>query len=248
MNHISNIALITGANKGIGFAIARQLGASGHMVWLGCRDMSRGEVAARSLRDEGIDARAVQLNVTDDTSVTKAAKTIEQAVGHVDVLVNNAGLMFAEAPSLSSESIDEIKQMFDANVFGVLRVTQAFLPLLRKSSAARIVMMSSGLSSLSDALDMRSETWSVGFGGYCASKTALNMLTVKLAKELDREGIKVNAVDPGLTSTDMTGNGPGHSAEEGARPAVALANIHAYGPSAGFFACSTTGDLVSKPW
>jgi NAD(P)-dependent dehydrogenase (short-subunit alcohol dehydrogenase family) len=109
-------------------------------------------------------------------------------------------------------------------------------------------MMSSGLSSLTDALDMRSETWTAGFGGYCASKTALNMLTVKLAKELDREGIKVNAVDPGLTSTDMTGNGAGHSPEEGARPAVGLATTHAYGPTAGFYACAASGELVQKNW
>jgi len=109
-------------------------------------------------------------------------------------------------------------------------------------------MISSGLSSLSEALDMRSETGTVGFAGYCVSKTALNMLTVKLAKELDREGIKVNAVDPGLTSTDMTGNGPGHSPEEGARPAVVLATTSAFGPSTGFYACSASGDLVEKRW
>lgn len=101
-----------------------------------------------------------------------------------------------------------------------MRVTQAFLALLRKSKAARIVMMSSGLSSLTDALDMRSETWTVGFGGYCASNTAPNMLTVKLAKELDREGIKVNAVDHGLTSTDTIGNGPGHQHQDGVRPVL----------------------------
>ncbi|BCP55700.1 short-chain dehydrogenase [Kaistia sp. 32K] len=242
------IALVTGANKGIGLAIARQLGANGHSLWLGCRDLQRGDAAARELRNAGIDARAVQLDVTNEASVAAAAGTVEREAGKLDVLVNNAGVMFSPPPSVAEESIDEIRQMFEANVFGVLRVTQAFLPLLRKSEAARIVMMSSGLSSLSDALDMRSETWSVGFAGYCASKTALNMLTVKLAKELDREGIKVNAVDPGLTSTDMTGNGPGHSPEEGARPAVALATMHAFGPSAGFYACSASGDLVPKRW
>ncbi|MEB2847009.1 SDR family NAD(P)-dependent oxidoreductase [Rhizobiales bacterium RZME27] len=248
MIQTSPIALVTGANKGIGLAIARQLGTAGHTVWLGCRDISRCEVAARELRDRGIDAHAVLLDVTDGASVSNAANTIESEVGRLDVLVNNAGLMFGPPPSLAEESIDEMQRMFDTNVFGVMRVTQAFLPLLRKSKAARIVMMSSGLSSLTDALDMRSETWTVGFGGYCASKTALNMLTVKLAKELDRYGIKVNAVDPGLTSTDMTGNGPGHSPEEGARPAVALATTHAYGPTAGFYACAPSGELVLKSW
>ncbi|OYR08835.1 SDR family oxidoreductase [Brucella thiophenivorans] len=248
MTYTSPIALITGANKGIGLAIARQLGKAGHIVWLGCRNISGGEKAARELRDNGVDARAVQVDVTDGVSVSNAVKAVESEAGRLDVLVNNAGLMFGSPPSLAEESIDEMRRMFDTNVLGVMRVTQAFLPLLRKSRAARIVMMSSGLSSLTDALDMRSETWTVGFGGYCASKTALNMLTVKLAKELDREGIKVNAVDPGLTSTDMTGNGLGHSPEEGARPAVALATTHAYGPTAGFYACTSSGEIIQKSW
>jgi NAD(P)-dependent dehydrogenase (short-subunit alcohol dehydrogenase family) len=248
MSDKHRIALVTGANKGIGLAIARQLGTHGYSVWLGCRDMARGEAAANQLRVEGIKAESLQLDVTDDASVASAVATLAAQAGWLDVLVNNAGVMFAPPPSLAEENLDDIRQMFDTNVFGVLRVTQAFLPLLRKSTAARVVMMSSGLASINDAMDMRSETWTVGFGGYCSSKTALNMLTVKLAKELDRDGIKVNAVDPGLTSTDMTGNGPGHSAEEGARPAVALAMTHAYGPTGGFFACAPSGELIQKNW
>ncbi len=248
MQNTNRIALVTGANKGIGLAIARQLGASGHSVWLGCRNLERGEAAAADLRNTGIDARAVQLDVTDADSVSAAAAAVSREAGRLDALVNNAGLMFGPPPSAAEESIEEMQQMFETNVYGVMRVTQAFLPLLRKSGAARIVMMSSGLSSLGEALDMRSETWSVGFAGYCASKTALNMLTVKLAKELASEGIKVNAVDPGLTSTDMTGNGPGHSPDQGARPAVALATTHAYGPTGGFYACTDEGQLLLKPW
>jgi NAD(P)-dependent dehydrogenase (short-subunit alcohol dehydrogenase family) len=248
MSDLNRITLVTGANKGIGLAIARQLGTQGHSVWLGCRDLARGEAAADQLRAEGIKAQAVQLDVTDDASVASAVATLSHHTDRLDVLVNNAGVMFAPPPSLAEESLDEVRQMFDTNVFGVLRVTQAFLPLLRKSSAARVVMMSSGLASINDAMDMRSETWTVGFGGYCSSKTALNMLTVKLARELDRDGIKVNAVDPGLTSTDMTGNGPGHSVDVGARPAVALATIHAYGPTGGFFACAPSGELIQKSW
>ncbi|MES5097393.1 SDR family oxidoreductase [Agrobacterium sp. BA1120] len=248
MTDTQTTALITGANKGIGLAIARQLGKHGYVVWLGCRDVSRADAAVEHLQSEGIDARAVQLDVTNEGSVAAAVRVVGYDNSGLDVLVNNAGLMYAPPPSLEEESIDEIRQMFETNVFGTLRVTQAFLPLLRRSKAARIVMMSSGLSSLEDALDMRSEMWGVGFGGYCASKTALNMLTVKLAKELDREGIKVNAVDPGLTSTDMTGNGPGHSPDVGARPAVALSTMHAYGPSGGLYACSAQGELVRKNW
>lgn len=242
------VALVTGANKGIGFAIARQLGMLGYMVWLGCRNSDRGDAAASELRRAGIDARSVQLDVTDEGSVDRAAATVETESAYLDVLVNNSGVLFGSSFVVSEEPIDEIRQMFETNVLGTLRVTQTFLPLLRKSQAGRIVMMSSGLSSLSDALDMRSETWTVGLAGYCASKTALNMLTVKLAKELEREGIKVNAVDPGLTSTDMTGNGPGHSPEEGARPAIALATTHAFGPSAGFYACSASGELIQVRW
>lgn len=241
-------ALITGANKGIGFAIARQLGAQGHTVWLGCRDARRGEVAVRALTDAGIDARGVQLDVVDAASVAQAAVHVSENCEQLDVLVNNAGLMVVPPTPAAEEAVDDVQRMFDTNVFGVMRVTQAFVPLLRKSDAGRIVMMSSGLASLNDALDMRSETWGVGFSGYCASKTALNMLTVKFAKELAAEGIKVNAVDPGLTSTDMTGNGAGHSPEQGARAAVALAMTHAYGPTAGFYACSEDGALQLRPW
>lgn len=248
MTTTSRIALVTGGNKGIGLAIGRQLAAQGHTVWLGCRDAERGAVAANALQRDGLDAQSILLDVTDGASVENAAATITKADGRLDILVNNAGLMFAPSPSLAEEPIDEIRQMFETNVFGVLRVTRGFLPLLRRSDAARIVMMSSGLSSLSDALDMRSETWTVGLGGYCASKTALNMLTVKLAKELASEGIKVNAVDPGLTSTDMTGNGAGHSPDDGARPAVALATTHAYGPTAGFYACDPAGRLAPIRW
>ena len=114
--------------------------------------------------------------------------------------------------------------------------------------SSSLAFFSRSCSSCNCRTGRRSETWTVGFGGYCASKTALNMLTVKLARELDRASIKVNLVDPGLTSTGMTGNGPGHSPEDGARPAVALATTHAYGPRAGFYACAPSGELVQKSW
>jgi len=151
-------ALITGANRGIGLAIARQLGARGHSVWLGCRDAQRGESAARALPGAGIDARVVQLDVVDEASVAKAAALPTESCEQLDILVNKAGLMVAPPTSAAEESVDDVKRMFDTNVFGVMRVTQAFLPLLRKSDAGRIVMMSSGLASLSEALDMRGET------------------------------------------------------------------------------------------
>ncbi|KHJ53608.1 short-chain dehydrogenase [Aureimonas altamirensis] len=242
------IALVTGANKGLGFAIAHQLGLGGHGVWLGCRDQARGEAAADRLREIGIDARVVRLDVTDPESVASAVAEVGAATDRIDVLVNNAGTHFGPPPPAGEEPIDQIRAIFETNVFGVLSVTQAFLPMLRRSASARIVMMSSGLGSKTETLDMRSENWSVGFAGYCASKAALNMLTVKLAKELDIDGIKVNAADPGLTSTDLTGNGPGHSPDDGARAAVALATTHAHGPTAGFYRCDERGDLRLQPW
>ncbi|MEA3537012.1 SDR family NAD(P)-dependent oxidoreductase [Rhizobium sp. CC-YZS058] len=242
------IALITGANKGIGFAIARQLGERGHAVILGCRDADRGESAAGILRAAGIEARALVLDVTVGDAVEEAERSIERDEGRLDVLVNNAGIHFGPPPPAAEESIEDIRRIFETNVFGALRVTQAFLPLLRKSDAGRIVMVSSGLGSIGETLDMRSENWGVGFAGYCASKAALNMLVVKLAKELDPHGIKVNAADPGLTSTDLTGNGPGHAPDIGARSAVALAMIGPFGQTAAFQACTPAGELVGHAW
>lgn len=243
-----HVTLITGGNKGIGFAVARKLGLAGHTVWLGSRDLERGDDAAKQLRGAGVDARAVQLDVTDQASVTDAAAIVTREAGKLNVLINNAGIMFRRSRFVAEETIDEVKQTFETNVFGTLRVTQAFLPLLRKSQPAQIIMMSSGLGSFHDALDFESNIGNVGFGGYRASKAALNMLTIKLARELDDDGIRVNAVDPGFTSTDMTGNDRGHSAEEGARPAVELATKDAFGSSAGFYALSATGDLISREW
>lgn len=242
-------ALITGANKGIGFEIARQLGNRDFSVWLGCRDSDRGERAASALRDQGIDARCLVLDVTSSESIKAAAGRLESEIPALDTLVNNAGMHFGPPPSASEEPVDDMRAIFDVNVFGAVRVTQAFLPLLRRSDLARIVMMSSGLGSLSSTLNMTSENWTVGFAGYCASKSALNMITVKLAKELAAEGIKVNAADPGLTATDLTGHAGDRSPEEAASIAVRLATLDASGPTAGFF---HNGDAASRmlqhPW
>lgn len=242
------IALVTGANKGIGFEIARQLGENGFTVWLGCRDGSRGANAATKMAESGIDARALLLDVTDTESLAAAATKVDAECGVLDVLVNSAGMHFGPPPPITEEPVDEMREIFDTNAFGPVRVTQAFLPLLRKASAARVVMMSSGLGSLSNTLDMRSENWTVGFAGYCASKTALNMFTVKLAKELAPLGIKVNAADPGLTSTDLTDHGPGHSPAEAAKTPVELALTEEFGPTAGFYVRDASGKLSLHPW
>lgn len=243
-------ALVTGANKGIGFAIARQLGDRDHAVWLGCRDQGRGAAAADKLRAAGIDARVVLLDVTDDQSVAAAATTVGGDGAPLDVLVNNAGMNFGLPPEASGEKLDEMRAMFETNALGPVRVTQAFLPLLRRSGSARIVMISSGLGSHALTTDMTSENWSVGMAGYCASKSALNMFGLKLARELLAEGVKVNMADPGLTDTDLGGGSPmaTRTPEEAAAIAVHLATLNDFGPTGGFFHYGYAGDPRRHPW
>jgi NAD(P)-dependent dehydrogenase (short-subunit alcohol dehydrogenase family) len=241
-------ALITGANKGIGHAIARQLGERGFAVWLGCRDRARGEAAADALRRQGIDALAIVLDVTDEDSVRAAAHRLADAVPTLDVLVNNAGMHFGLPPPASAEPAEQLRAMLETNTLGPLRVTRHMLPLLRKAAGARIVMMSSGLGSIGATLDTTSENWSVGFAGYAASKSALNMFTVKLAKELMGEGIKVNAADPGLTATDLTGHMGQRTPDEAAAVAVELATIGAMGPTGGFYYRDALRGLARHPW
>jgi NAD(P)-dependent dehydrogenase (short-subunit alcohol dehydrogenase family) len=241
-------ALVTGANKGIGFAVARRLAEQGFGVWLGCRDRTRGEAAAMQLREAGLDAQALLLDVTSAQSVRDAVLTVEGAVPALDVLVNNAGMHFGPPPRPSEESVDAMRGMLEVNALGPVRVTQNFLPLLRRSPAARVVMVSSGLGSLDLTVDLASENWTVGFAGYCASKAALNMLTLKLAKDLAAEGIKVNAADPGLTATDLTGGMGNRTAADAAGVVVELATLDALGPTAGFLYSGRAGGLARHPW
>jgi NAD(P)-dependent dehydrogenase (short-subunit alcohol dehydrogenase family) len=228
-------ALVTGANKGIGREIARQLGQSGHLVWLGCRDRDRGGKAEEELRAAGIDAHFVQLDISDEASVRAAVAHVDGHSPQLDVLVNNAGVGGGLTSQPSMESLTDIHAMFDINFFGTVRATQAFLPLVRKSASARIVMMSSGLGSIALTSDMKAPIWGLGAMGYSASKTALNMFTVKLAKELLAEGIKVNAACPGSVATDMGGAMAPRTVEQGAAIAVRLAMLDWMGPTGGFF-------------
>lgn len=228
-------ALITGANKGIGLAVARQLGALGYTVWLGCRDHQRGQAAAADLSGEGLDARAQVLDVTDAHSVQAASARFQQEAGALDVLVNNAGISLGSPVQASQESLDDMRTMFEVNTLGPMRVTQAFLPCLRQAKGARIVMVSSSLGSIAETNDPAGLFWDVGYAGYSASKSALNMLTVKLAKELLAEGIKVNAVNPGYTATDLNGHAGFRSVEEAAKVVVELAQANPLGPTGGFF-------------
>jgi len=239
---------ITGANKGIGLAIARQLGQQGFTVWLGCRDLLKGEQAAAPLREAGIAAHPIVIDVTSDASVQAAVLTLAAQQDRLDVLVNNAGISLGAFPPASEESLDDIRNMFEVNTYGPLRVTQAMLPLLRKAPAARIVMMSSSLGSLEKTLDLRSDIWQVGAAGYCASKSALNMFTVKLAKELAGTSIKVNAADPGYTATDLNGHSGPRSVEQAAAIAVRLATLDAMGPTGGFFHDGYADSPARHPW
>jgi NAD(P)-dependent dehydrogenase (short-subunit alcohol dehydrogenase family) len=236
------VAVVTGGNKGIGREIARQLGREGITVFIGARDEARGREAAEKLRGEGIDARPLHLDVTDDASVAAAAARVEQETGRLDVLVNNAGIAIDDAPP-SRVSIDVLRRTYETNVFGLVRVTQAMLPLLRRSDAGRIVNLSSGLGSLAQNSDPSWDYASVKLLAYNSSKTAVNAITVQFAYELRDTPIKVNAADPGYVATDMNKNQGVRSVEEGAATPVRLATLPPEGPTGGYF-----NDEGALPW
>lgn len=230
----SKIALITGANKGIGLETARQLGALEMTVLVGARDEARGREAEGLLRRQGADARFVRLDVTDAASIGNAAAWIEAEYGRLDILVNNAGTStVARRMTLPSEtSMDDMRAVYDINVFGLVAVTNAMLPLLRRAEAARIVNVSSEVGSISSQTGTASPLGRMPASAqYPSSKTAVNMLTVMYAKELRDTPIKVNAANPGFTATDFTNNRGVRSAAEGAEPSVHLATLPEDGPS-----------------
>jgi NAD(P)-dependent dehydrogenase (short-subunit alcohol dehydrogenase family) len=231
--------LITGANKGLGFETARRLVEAGHTVYIGSRDAERGRQAA-----EQLGARLVHLDVTDDASVAAAAKAIE-ADGGLDVLVNNAGIegRTSEVGIIGATDVtaDGMRQVFDTNVFGTVRVLHAFLPLLRKSAAPVIVNVSSGLGSLSIVTKPGTPAYAYPGVAYPASKAAVNMVTVQFAKAFPE--IRINAVEPGFTKTDLNANTGIQTVEEGAEIIVRMAQVGADGPTGGYFAAS--GPL---PW
>ncbi len=225
---------ITGANKSIGFETARQLGHKSYSVWLGSRDAARGEEALRLLSAEGIEARSIVIDVTDEASVRQAADRVQTEDGKLDVLINNAGIHGQMVPP-SQQSIIDIRHIYETNVFAPVLVTQAFLPLLKKVGTATIVMVSSGLGSLGWLSDPDNQFYGVNFLGYNSSKTALNAITVALAKELAGSGIKVNAADPGYTATDFNGHTGYRTVEQAANGIVWLATLNEKGPTGGFY-------------
>ncbi|MHA6757255.1 SDR family oxidoreductase [Streptacidiphilus sp. PAMC 29251] len=228
------IALVTGANKGIGLETARQLAKLGATVLIGARDQGRGRQAEGQLRQEGADAHFVQLDVTDQESVTKAAAWIEARFGRLDILVNNAGTStVSRRMTLPSEtSMEDMRAVYDINVFGLVAVTNAMLPLLRRAQAARIVNVSSEVGSISAQTSTTSPLGQMRASAqYPSSKTAVNMLTAMYAKELRDTPIKVNAANPGFTATDFTNHRGVRTAAEGAEASVHLATLPDDGPS-----------------
>ncbi|MEV6560657.1 SDR family NAD(P)-dependent oxidoreductase [Nocardia sp. NPDC051756] len=234
--------LITGANKGLGFETARRLVAAGHTVYLGSRDAERGRRAA-----EQVGARAVVIDVTDDASVAAAVQTID-ADGGLDVLINNAGISGIEAQSRDSAEIgagvvtaDMMRTVFETNVFGVVRVTHAFLPLLERSAAAVVVNVSSGLASLANVATPGAPGYFYPGVAYPASKAAVNMVTVQYAKAFP--GMRINAVEPGYTATDLNEHRGTQTVEQGAEIIVRMAQVQPDGPTGGYFDASGT-----LPW
>ena len=223
MDKSTRCVLITGANKGIGLEVARRLAAAGLRVWIGARELASGETAATDLRAAGGDVRAVQLDLIDNASINAAAAVIEREQGRLDILINNAGISDPRDGPPSRTQLDAVRRIFETNFFGTLAVTQAMLPLLRKSPAARVINQSSDLGSLARHGD---PDWKFAFVkslGYSASKAALNMMTVQLAAELAEFGIAVNSANPGATATDLNGHRGHQTVEQGATAAVRLA-------------------------
>ena len=237
------VALITGANQGIGLQIAKDLLPHGFTVLVGARNFEKGQAAAKSI---GAEAHAVQLDVTDRESIAAAAERIGKEFGRLDVLIQNAAISnTGRKPHQSVEeyskttrpgvvSLDEMRTVWETNVFGVLSVYQAMLPLLRATPGARIVNVSSGLGSLATNSDPAFSYRAIFGPVYPASKTALNALTVAMALELEPEGIKVNAISPGYTKTNLNGYSGTDTVEEGAREAVRVALLGADGPTGKF--------------
>ena len=233
MGNTTTVALVTGANKGIGFETARQLAAQGITVFLGSRDLAKGETVAKTLTG---DVRAIQLDVTDAASIAAAVATVEAEFGKLDILVNNAGLGTFDRPA-TTEGLDHWRWTFETNVFGLVATTQAFLPLIQKSEAGRIVHLTSILGSLTLATTPGSPIYgATGYtASYGASKAAVNMYTVQLARELEPSGIKVNAAHPGWVKTELGGEGAMMEISEGAETSVYLATLPADGPTGGYF-------------
>jgi len=243
VEELKRIALVTGANKGIGFEVTRSLGKAGLIVLVGARNRELGEAATATLTAEGIDARYVEVDVVRQATIEAAASLIIAEFGRLDILINNAGINDTGDGPPSAADLGAVRRVIETNFLGAVAVTQAMLPLLRKSAAGRVVNVSSGLGSLKWNADPNWEFAAVKLLGYCSSKAALNMLTIQLAYELRGTTIKVNASNPGYTATDLNGRQGYQTVAQGAAETVRLALLPDDGPTGGFF--ETSGP---DPW
>lgn len=239
-----SIVLITGGNKGIGLATARQLGQRGASIIIGARNADRGAAAVQSLQEEGITAAAVTLDVTDDTSIEAAAKDVDDRFGRVDVLINNAGIVGSEhanvLPSVTTR--EGLREIFEVNVFGLVATTNAFLPLLRRSEHPRIVNVSSEVASMTSMFDPAHPFFGINETAYPASKSAVNMITAMYAKELGGDGFIVNAAIPGWTATDFNNFQGPRTAEQAASVVVELATVDDGGRNGAFWGAMAAKD------
>lgn len=242
-------ALITGANRSIGFEAARQLLQNGYYVYLGSRDLPRGQQAVEQLKAEGFSqVEPLQIDVADSTSIAAAREALGQKTQVLDVLINNAGILGDMSQPALTSSIDRIKEVFETNVFGVIQVTQAFIDLLQQSPAPRIVNVTSGLGSLTLHNDPSWKYYAVKGAAYQPSKAALNAYTIMLAYELRDTPFKVNAVDPGYTATDFNQHsGPGSVPDAAAR-LVKAAMLGPDGPTSQFFSDDNAPETGISPW
>jgi NAD(P)-dependent dehydrogenase (short-subunit alcohol dehydrogenase family) len=230
------VALITGANKGIGLETARQLGKLGITVLVGARDLAKGEAAVAELKKDGVDARAVKLDVDNSADYTAVAKLIEKDYGRLDILINNAGIMLdgRKGNETTKTSQDVLRKTFNTNFFAVVGLTQALLPLLKKSLGGRIVNLSSILGSNTLHATPGSFIYDAKTFAYDASKSALNSFTIHLAHELKDTKIKVNSAHPGWVKTEMGGEGAQLDVETGAKTSVELATLQDSGPNGAY--------------
>ncbi|WP_300601208.1 SDR family oxidoreductase [Niabella sp.] len=242
-------ALVTGANKSIGFEVARQLAQKGIYVYLGSRDVENGSEAVHKLRTEGLNnVEVIGLDITNDTSIENARVAIGKKTTMLDILINNAGIYGGYPQTALDATIDQFKAAYDANIYGVVRVTQAFIDLLKKSPEPRIVNVSSSQGSITLHSDPSYKYYDYKGVVYLSSKSALNMYTVVLAYELKESNFKINAVCPGYTKTDFNGHrGPG-SVEDAGKRILKYALIDKDGPTGGFFSEENNPETGVIPW
>lgn len=242
-------ALITGANKSIGFETAKVLLKNGYYVYLGSRDLQRGQQAVDKLKAEGLTSvEVLQIDVADEQSVQQAKDSLSQKTQSLDVLINNAGILGSFEQKASNVSLATVREVYDTNFFGVIQVTQAFLPLLQQSAQGVIVNVTSGLGSLTLHSNPNWPYYHVKGAAYGTSKTALNAYTVVLAYELRDTPIRVNAVDPGYTATDFNNNQGPLKVEDSAAFVAKYAMLGADGPTGKFFSHDYAENNNESPW